>query len=777
MITITNNIVKIDTNNTSYIMRATLGGYVEHIYYGAKISDRYDIDAIAIHNGSGQGCSVVRQFDGNTMWPDNCCVEHSSVGRGDYRECIVDITFADNSCVHELLFDSWQLIDNHTVPELPNTHSKEQTLQIVLVDKARNIRMDMYYSTFEGSDVIVRNNKLTNLDSNGITVNRLMSSQLDLPTSTYTLDTLDGAWAKERYIHSTPLTSGTITIDSKRGTSSNCHNPYIVLRHNKATLDNGSCYGINLSYSGNHKEIVETTPLGKVRVLNGINDHGFRWQLQEGECLVSPEATLCYSNKGTNGLTQSYHHFVNNHVVRGQWAHKERPILINNWEATYFDFSEKKLLDLAKRASNLGIELFVLDDGWFGSRTSDKQGLGDWTVNTKRLPGGLEGLISKINKTGMKFGLWVEPEMVNPNSQLYKTHPEWAISHPLYQPCEARNQLALDLSNRQCCDYIIDSMSKIFGIEGITYIKWDYNRPLTDYYSHAYGDQGGFFHKYMLGLYYILDTLTTKFPHILFESCASGGNRVDLGILSYMPQFWTSDNTDSFDRVRIQEGTLTCYPQSTMGCHVSASPNHQTLRPSSIDSRFNCACIGAFGYELDLAELTSMDAKRVKSQIEWFKKYRKTLQFGTYYKTSSIFTEDNSSWIVVNSDATQAVANFTNGIAETVCPQQYLPITGLDDSKMYNIKTRQQIYSIKQFGSLINMIAPIHVKEEGKLQNWLDNNLALLKGECQNYTMGGDVLNTAGMSLCSQWMGTGLNGDVRILGDFGSRLYGIDEVE
>ncbi len=776
MITINNNIVKIDTNNTSYIMCATNGGYVEHIYYGAKISDRYDIDALAIHNGTGQGTSIVRKFGDNTMWPDNCCVEHSSVGRGDYRECMLDVTFADNSRVHELLFDSWALVEDHAVPQLPNAHGKSQTLCIKLIDGCRNIAIDMYYSIFDDSDVIVRSNSITNNDSTAITVNRLMSSQLDLASTQYTLDTLDGAWAKERYIHSTPLTSGTIVIDSKRGTSSNCHNPYIVLRHNKATLDHGSCYGINLSYSGNHKEIVETTPLGKVRILNGINDYCFAWQLQQGETLHSPEATLCYSQQGTNGLAQSYHSFVRNHIVRGQWAHKERPILINNWEATYFNFTEKKLVELAKKASNLGIELFVLDDGWFGDRTNDSKGLGDWTVNTKRLPTGLAGLISKINKLGMQFGLWVEPEMVNPDSKLYKAHPEWAITHPDFTPCQARNQLALDLSNKECCDYIIDSMSAIFATPGITYIKWDYNRPLTDYYSHAYPDQGGFTHKYILGLYYILDTLTSKFPHILFESCASGGNRVDLGILSYMPQFWTSDNTDSFDRVRIQEGSLTCYPQSTMGCHVSASPNHQTLRPSSIDSRFNCACVGAFGYELDLAELSAMDTKRVKAQIEWYKKYRKTLQFGTYYKTSSIFTDSTSSWVIVSQDKKQAVANITNSIAETVCPQQYLPLVGLDDSKLYHIATRQQIYSIKQFGSLINMIAPIHVREEGKLQAWLDNNLALLKGECQSYTIGGDNLNTAGISLCAPWMGTGLNSDVRVMEDFGSRLYGIDEV-
>lgn len=778
MIKIIGNIVKIDTINTTMILRATKGGYVENIYYGKAISDNYNIEALAVHQGTGQGTAVCRQFGNDKLWLDNCCLEHSSVGRGDYREAMLTVDFGDNNTVYECLYQDMCLVDDFVVPQLPNSHGKSQTLKISLVDSAKNLNVDMYYSVFDDCDVIVKSMAITNNSDKVMLLNRVMSSQLDLPCANYTLDTLDGAWSRERYINSTRLKSGIITIDSKRGISSNTHNPYIVLRQDNCTLDNGNCIGINLVYSGNHQEIIETTPLGKVRVLNGICQHNFTWHLNSKETFFTPESTVCYSPNGSNGLSQQYHHFVNHHIVRGNWANKPRPVLINNWEATYFNFTEKKLLALAKQAKSVGIELFVLDDGWFGNRTDDTKGLGDWTVNTNRLKGGLEPLINKINGIGLDFGIWVEPEMVNPNSNLYKAHPDWAITHPDYTPCLCRNQLVLDFSNQLVCQYIIDAMSKIFATKGLSYVKWDFNRPLTDWYSPTLiGRQGEMLHRYMLGFYHVLETLTTKFPHILFESCASGGNRVDLGILNYMPQFWASDNTDNFDRVRIQEGTLTCYPQSTMGCHVSASPNHQTLRTSSIDSRFNTACLGAFGYELDLCQLNAMDKNRIKSQLKWYKQYRTTLQFGTYYKTNSIFCDNKYGWVVVNADKTQAVANVTNGIAQTIPSQEYLVVRGLDDTQMYTIETRQQVYSIKQFGSLVNMVSPVEIKEEGKLQNFLEDNIPLLKSEHQKYTIGGDVLNRAGMSLCLQWGSTGLDSSVRVMGDFGSRLYGIDIVK
>lgn len=780
MITIKDKLFKIDTPNTSYIMEVSPLGYVENLYYGQKISDNFDIDAIRTKNGSGQGTSVAHNYEKNKKyWPDNVCLECSSVGRGDYREPMLIVRDAKDNIVLDMKFVNATIIQGEVPLEnMPSSYDKEQTLQITLADSSRKLQLTMYYSTHINSDVIVKRASLLNNGNDTVYIERIMSSQLDLPTADYAIDTLDGTWARERYINTRPLSCGTFSIDSKRGISSNEHNPYIVVKSLDATLWHGDAYGINLIYSGNHQEIIERTPFDKVRILNGINEHAFCWHLLPNEQFDTPEATLCYSHNGTNGLTKEYHNFVNNNIVRGSWKNKQRPILINNWEATYFDFTEKKLLEIANKAQNLGIELFVLDDGWFGERYNDTKGLGDWYVNTKRLSGGLERLIAKINKIGLDFGIWVEPEMVNPDSDLYRKHPDWAMTHPDYTPCLCRNQLLLDYANPDVQDYIIERMSDIFSTKGIKYVKWDFNRPMTDFYSPTLPDRcGEVLHRYQLGLYRVLDTLTTKFPDILFESCASGGNRVDLAMLCYMPQFWTSDNTDSYDRTKIQEGTLTCYPQSTMGCHVSASPNHQTLRPSHIDTRFNTACCGVLGYELDLTELNRVDTIAVKKQIEWYKQYRQTLQFGNYYKVQSSFDNDGSSWIIINDDQTQAVQYVGNGIQHTIPSQQILTTHNtLDDNSTYLFKTRQQVINVKTFGSLINMVSPVHVKQEGKLQQFLDNNFNLIKSEIQQYTLGGDVLNKCGVKLYMQWGSTGYDDTVRYMGDFGSRLYSIDQV-
>ncbi len=777
MITVKDGVFKIDTDNTSYIMRVLPTGHLENVYYGRRISDDFDLQAIVCKEGTGQGTSVAMPYGNNKkLWPDNVCLECSTTGRGDYREPMLIVKDNTDNIVCEMLYEGYNLCEGAVPLEsLPQTNGIVQTLTITMCDKARKLYLNLLYSTLPDSDVIIKRATLTNNGDNTVYVERMMSNQLDLPQCDYVLDTLDGTWAKERYLTSRPLSVGTLTVDSKRGISSNEHNPYIVLKHKDTTLHHGDAYGFNLVYSGNHQEIVQTTVFGKVRVLNGINEHAFCWHLQPQETFCTPEATLCYSNKGTNGLTQQYHNYINRFIVRGKWQYAPRPILINNWEATYFNFTEKKLIDIAQKAKTLGIELFVLDDGWFGQRYDDTKGLGDWYVNKKRLSGGLERLIAKINGIGMNFGIWVEPEMVNPDSDLYRKHPDWAITHPDYQPCLCRNQLLLDFTNKDVQDYIIESMSKIFATKGISYVKWDFNRPMTDFYSPTLKDrQGEVLHRYMLGLYRVLDILTKRFPDILFESCASGGNRVDLGILCYMPQFWASDNTDSYDRTRIQEGTLTCYPQSTIGSHVSASPNHQTLRQSLVDTRFNAACTGALGYELDLSEMNRVDTIAVKAQIEWYKQHRMTLQYGKYYKLKSVFQNGDGAWLIVNDDATDAVACVTNGIQTTIPPQETLcTCDALDDNKTYLFETRQQILSVKMFGSLINMVSPVHIKQEGKLQNFLDNNVPLIKSEKQSYVLGGDVLNRCGVRLYQQWGSTGYDDTVRVMGDFGSRLYSI----
>ena len=776
MITVKDNVFRLDTLNTTYIFRVMPTKHLEHLYYGARVGEIDDVRFLVEKQGSGQGTSIALESPEGKFFPDNTCYECSSVSRGDFRENIVTVADGNDSTVCEFLFDSYELLDDFKLPELPASRNKEQTLAVHLIDAARKLKLTLYYSTHADSDVIVKSVAVTNEGDEEVRLLRVMSNQLDLPEDGFTLDTLDGSWARERYVNSERLRVGVTKIDSKRGISSNTHNPYVVLKKNDCALHHGEAYGFNLLYSGCHAEIFDKTPLHKVRVLNGINDSGFCWHLGAHETFHSPEATLCYSDEGTNGLARRYHKFVNNHIIPQQWAYKERPILVNNWEATYFNFTERKLEGIAKKAKDLGIEMFVLDDGWFGKRTDDTKGLGDWTVNLKRLPKGLDGFADKINKMGLQFGIWVEPEMVNENSNLYRAHPDWAVKHPNYEPLRCRNELVLDLANPDVCNYVIDAMSKVFSSANISYVKWDFNRPLTDAYSPTlHNRQGEFYHRFILGFYRIVSVLTEKFPQILFEGCASGGNRFDLGVLSYFPQIWCSDNTDSFDRVRIHEGTLTGYPQSCIGSHVSASPNHQTLRQSTVDNRFNTACIGAFGYELDLTALNKIDADAIKKQIEWYKKYRKTLQFGTYYQLKSVFNDAKASWCIVADDKSQAVVNLTNTVAETIPAQEIVKVPALDLQAKYKFETRRQHFSLKAFGGLINAVAPVHLKEDGKLLELIANNHPL-SSEVESYVLTGEMLAKCGVKLNQEWSSTGYDSNTRVMFDFGSRLYSVDKL-
>lgn len=773
MITAQNNVFRLDTPNTTYIFDVTEQGFLRQLYYGAAIGQLDDVSFLQDKQGTGQGTAI----SANGIFVDNTRLECSSHGRGDYRESMVLVCDPSGNTVNEFVFDGYEIEQSYSPEGLPDCDGVESVLAIKMADKRKNIVLTLRYVTLVDCDVILRNVTVTNNEENLMRVTRAMSFQLDLCDEGYKLQTLNGTWARERQIEVNPLACGITKIDSKSGVSGNKHNPYIVLQSDECSLNCGKAYGFNLMYSGNHAEIVERTPLGKVRVLSGINDSDFCWHLRLGESFVTPFAAMCFSDGGTNLLTERFHKFVNEHVVPEYWRYKDRPILVNNWEATYFNFTEAKLLVLAKKAKSLGIELFVLDDGWFGKRTNDKRGLGDWTENKSRLSGGLKSLAQKINKIGLDFGIWVEPEMVNPDSDLYRAHPDWVLTHPAYEPMLCRNQLVLDLSKQQVQNYIIEAMSRVFSSANIAYVKWDFNRPLTDWFSDVSGNrQGETLHRFTLGFYRILSELTAKFPQILFEGCASGGNRFDLGVLRYMPQIWCSDNTDSFDRVKIGEGTLCAYPQSTMGSHVSASPNHQTLRQSTIDNRFNTACLGAFGYELDLTQLNKADLASVKAQVEWYKTYRHTLQFGTYRKLKSVFGGNKASWEVVSADKSQAVVNLTNVVAETVPSQQTLHIPRLDAQSMYKIENRVQTFSLKSFGGLINAISPVKLNEEGKLVE-LAAALFPLKSEKVSYTASGDVLAKCGIKLNQEWSSTGYNGETRVMFDFGSRLFAVDKVE
>ncbi|MGL4988710.1 MAG: alpha-galactosidase, partial [Cetobacterium sp.] len=482
-------------------------------------------------------------------------------------------------------------------------------------------------------------------------------------------------------------------IDSKRGTSSVNNNPFIALKRKETTEFSGEVYGFNLVYSGNHIEMVEKSQYNKLRVSIGINPFNFEWSLGKGEEFQSPEVVMSYSKDGMSGLSLNYHRIYRERLARGVWRDKVRPILLNNWEATYFDFDEEKILDIAKKSKELGVELFVLDDGWFGVRDSDKTGLGDWWCNLDKIPSGIDGLSKKVEDMGIKFGLWFEPEMVNKYSDLYREHPNWILRVPERYNTPSRNQHTLDLGRADVREYLYEKLSKILRESKISYVKWDMNRPMTEVWSEVLDskNQGEVFHRYILGLYELLEKLTTEFPEILFESCASGGNRFDPGMLYYMPQTWTSDDTDAVERIKIQYGTSLCYPVSAMGAHVSAVPNHQTNRITSIKTRGNVAFFGAFGYELDLNKISDEEKAVVKNQIEFFKENRELIQFGDFYRLVSPFENkmNDAAWMVVSKDKKEAIVAKYKILSQPNSGYESLLLQGLNEDYLYSVQSLQ----------------------------------------------------------------------------------------
>lgn len=773
MIKIENGYFRLDTENTTYLFKVAPTGHLIHVYYGSKL-DETDYSFIEEHDNFG--CCVKAEAGEYFHFTDWASFECSTFGRGDGREAFV-IVNVDGDRVNDFRFDNAKIIKDFSIPALPQSHHKSETLCVTLRDKAKGLKLCLYYSITEGVDVIVKSSSITNESGGQVCVERLMSAQLDIPHDDFLVDTLIGAWGKERQIHTEHLANGVTKIDSKYGFSSCMRNPYVVLKKPDCGFHSGECYGFNLVYSGEHAEYLDRNVARKVRVLNGINDASFAWHLGAGETFYAPESTVCYSVNGTNGLTQNYHKFINGHIVRGYWQYRERPILCNNWEATGVNFTEEELLRIARRAKILGVELFVLDDGWYGYRDNEYSGLGDWWPNTEKLPEGLEGLCEKINALGLDFGIWVEPEMVSEKSDLFRNHPDWVIQNPDYTPLAQKAQYILDLCNPAVCEYLIESIATVIS-SGVSYVKWDCNRYMTEYYSLYLpkNRQSEVMHRYMLGFYSVVEELTKRFPKALFEGCSQGGNRFDMGIMPYFPQTWCSDNTDAYDRVKIHEGTLTCYPQSTIGAHVSKSPNKQTFRPSMVESRFNTACIGAFGYELDLSKLSELDTKAVIEQIRWYKKYRKTLQYGTYYRLESVFDEGKASWAVVSEDQTQAVANVTNGVFELYCPQTFLRVPGLKEGGRYAFTTRKQYFP--QYEGQIwheNCDSPRIEKDEDVLTAAEACNAKAC--EVQSYVVGGKTLGLVGVRLNPELHECPDKQSVRVTFDFGSRLYSMDEIE
>lgn len=768
----------LQTDNTSYLLAITDTKHPEHIYYGAKIDvDSADeLKTIREKREFEPGNSIVYDKDTKLALED-ICLEMSGLGHGDIREPFIELVYPDGSRTTDFLYQAHTISDEKPAfTDLPGSYDESGKVEhLCLTLSDGDLVLELHYCVYPECDVITRSARLINNGNKAVEIERLLSLQLDIPDKGFCVTSFHGGWAREMNASTYPVLSGKHVIESRTGTSSNRANPFFMLHRPSATETAGECYGFNLIYSGNHYAAIEVTPYGKTRVVQGVNPCGFRWILNSGESFEAPEAVMTYSNSGFGGQSENMHRFIKAHILRGEWKDKARPVLLNSWEASYFNISEHSLVSLAKAGKELGVELFVMDDGWFGERNDDTRSLGDWDVNPKKLPGGLRRLGSKITALGLQFGIWVEPEMVNVNSRLYEAHPDWAMAVHGKLHSEGRSQRILDLSNPEVVTYMTEKMTEVFSSADISYVKWDMNRIFSDVFSPYLPaeKQGEVAHRYVLGLYRMMGTLVKRFPHILFEGCASGGNRFDLGILCYFPQIWGSDNTDALSRVHIQEGYSFGYPQCCVAAHVSASPNHQTLRSTPLESRFNIAAFGVLGYELNVRDMDAEEKEHARLQIELYKVWREVLQYGSFYRLSAA---NLHTWMCVSDDRTQAVGMIFQEQSEANTGSQRFFARGLDPERTYRFHNISGKVNIKLFGSLINTMAPIHVKQDGVLHNLIAR-FYKMGGETEDCTAKGSALMNAGVALSRPFSGTGYNENVRLFPDFASRMYFFEAID
>ena len=790
----------LDTGHTTYAMKVTDTGHIEHLYYGRKIH-MDDADGLSEQHEFAPGTSVVYSHDAGNFSLEDMRLEMSSYGKGDVREAFIEIVNSDGSMTSDFLYEGYAESKGRDGGSegLPASYGEDaEVLTVTLKDKENSLKLELIYSVYSDTDVITRTTRLINDGEGDIRIRKIMSCQIDFDPANYVFTTFTGAWAREMKRTDMSVASAKLVNSSFTGNSSNRANPFVMLSKRGANEEYGEVYGFNLIYSGNHYESVEKSPFGKVRFLTGINPTSFEWKLSKGESFLTPEAVMTYSSKGYNGMSGQMHDFVSKHILRGPWKDRLRPVLLNSWEASYFKISESKLMRLARKAKEAGIELFVMDDGWFGERNDDTTSLGDWFPDKKKLPHGVKGICDKVRALGLKFGIWVEPEMISRESGLYLAHPEWAMEIPGKDHSEGRNQMVLDLANVEVQDHLIKVMSHVFESADISYVKWDMNRNFSDIFSKSLPSdrQGEVAHRYILGLYRVMRELTKKFPEILFEGCASGGNRFDLGILCYFPQIWASDDTDAVARAEIQNGYSYGYPMSTVTVHVSDCPNHQTLRRTPIETRFNVASFGVLGYECNLNDMSPEDFEALKAQIAMYKKWREVMQFGRFYRSCSMndsrscdgdafgapgysaleaLPGNDISWTVVSSDKTKAVSMTMQILTHPNCQWGVLKPMGLDEDTKYHIEGRQMKFDLREFGGLINYVAPIHVKQDG-LTHRAISKVYRMKAENESHDMYGDAMMYAGVHLRSAFASGGYNENMRYYPDFGSRIYTIEKI-
>ena len=669
----------------SYIFTLVGDGIPAHVYFGPRLDQlESPVDQLFCGNADSD-------YFHNKLALEKLPQEYPTFGHGDLRQGALDIEDAFGGNALDLAYSGHEILPGKPqLPGLPASFAGPEeavTLQLTLTDRQLDLDAVLLYTIFEDCDVVARSVRVVNRGERDVRIRRIMSASVDFHDTNYHLITLSGAWARERHLDCRKLVYGHQGVDSARGASSAQRSPFMALTRNGTDETSGDAYGFALVYSGNHRASVEADMYGMARAQIGINDYQFSWLLEPGEALQAPEAVIAYSPHGLSGMSAAFHALVKRHIVRGQFAHERRPFLLNNWEATTFHFDEEKLLRIAQKGKEAGLEMFVLDDGWFGHRNDDHSSLGDWVVNLEKLPHGLNGLADRIHQMGLRFGLWMEPEMVSPDSDLYRAHPDWCLHQPGRVRTEERWQLTLDMSRPDVCDYVIEAVSNVLTSSQIDYVKWDMNRVMSPVGSALLPPerQRETAHRYMLGLYRVLDTITSRFPHILFESCAAGGNRFDLGMMCFMPQAWCSDNTDAGTRCLIQYGTSLVFPQSTMGAHVSFVPNKQTARVSPLKTRVSVALWGTFGYELDLNGMTEEEFEQTKRDVQYAKDHRDTLLYGDLYRLSSPFDSDMTAWMTVNEEKTEAVVTAVRMSAKptTLCPR--LCLRGLAPKRRYTV--------------------------------------------------------------------------------------------
>ncbi len=673
----------------SYIMKVLPDGKLGNLYYGKRIQHKDNYSYLL--EGGHRSLAVYTEENEYFFSPQYTRMEYPDTGRGDFREPAFEIVQENGSRITDFRYQAHSIYrGKQKISGLPALYVEDEdeaeTIEITLTDTLLNVDCILLYSLFRDYAVISRSVKFYNHGTEKVLLDRVFSASIDLPDAEYEMVQLSGAWARERDIICRKLNVGIQGINSKRGISSAEQNPFIALKRPETNEFSGEAIGVSLIYSGNHIESVEVDTCNMTRIQIGINPNGFSWLLNPGELFQSPEAVFVYSDQGMNGMSQTFHKIYRTRLARGLWRDRERPILINNWEATGPQFTQQQILDIASAAKQMGIDLFVLDDGWFGKRDDDKSGLGDWYVTDyNKLPEGIGGLARKINAMGMKFGLWFEPEMVNKDSDLYREHPDWILCAPGRSASPSRNQFVLDFTREEVVEYVYGLMERVLMDAPVTYVKWDMNRYLTETYSIAQktDEQGKVFHKYILGVYQLYERLIIKFPEILFESCSSGGARFDPGMLYYAPQAWTSDNTDAIERVKIQYGTSYVYPLSSMGAHVSEVPNQQVGRITPLETRGNVAQFGMLGYELDLGKLTKQELQIIKGQVEFHKKYQKLFMNGDFYRLQNPFENKSGAWMVVSEDKNEALIGFYKIL--NVANEEWvrLKLSGLDKNKRY----------------------------------------------------------------------------------------------